>query len=61
MLSNDIVSFEQLDPDIFLFLYENVSCGYSLEVPHHMFVVWRNKKKKKKKKKNCGYASFLKA
>ena len=38
--TNSIVSFEQLGPDIFfnrilliffLFLYENICCGYSLE------------------------------
>ena len=27
----------------FLFLHKNICCGYSLEVPQHMFL-WRNKK-----------------
>ena len=38
---------------LFLFLYENVCCGYSLEVPHRgtsneypqLMFSWRNKKK----------------
>ena len=29
--------------NIFLFLHENICCGYSLEAPQNMFL-WRNKK-----------------
>ena len=43
--TNDIVSFEPLGPDIFLFLHENVIVGtYQNENPQQMFS-WRNKKK----------------
>ena len=37
MLINDIVSFEELGPDIFLISpqkHKNICCGYSKEAPH---------------------------
>ena len=33
-LTNDIVSFEQLGPDIFHISAQNIDCGYSLESLH---------------------------
>ena len=45
MLTNEIVNFEQLGPDLFLIFHENICCGFSLEAPRqgNMFS-WRNKK-----------------
>ena len=50
-LTNDIVSFEQLGPDIFHISAQNIDCGYSLEPPRrggsrdvayrHVFVMLR--------------------
>ena len=59
-LANNIISFEQLGPDVFispklliffLFLHENICCGYLLKVPRRgasneypkIMFTWRNK------------------
>ena len=41
--TNDMASFEQLGPDIFHISFQNIDCGYPLELPQKVPKIGSNK------------------